>query len=171
MTRLIKSKWSLKQDFYNKDGYMEFISDLIFNEKIQSMKNYTQHGSINCYDHCLNVSYYSYRLCKVLGLDYKCAARGAMLHDFFLYDWHTTKPSEGLHGFVHPKIALKNANKYFCLNEMEKDIIVKHMWPLTLKLPKYKESYIVTFVDKFCTILEITSLKKILGFSRLDNCQ
>lgn len=74
---------------------------------------------------------------------------------FFLYDWHKNEVDYGgLHGFIHPNIALKNANKYFLLNEVEKDIIQKHMWPLTLKLPKYKEAYVVSFVDKYCAILE-----------------
>ena len=40
------------------------------------------------------------------------------------------------------------------LNDLEKDVIVKHMWPLTIKFPKYKESYIVTFVDKYCATVE-----------------
>ena len=42
------------------------------------------------------------------------------------------------------------------LNKIEIDIISKHMWPLTFWLPKYKESWIVQFVDK------LTSLKEIL---------
>jgi uncharacterized protein len=37
---------------------------------------------------------------------------------------------------------------------MERDIIEKHMWPLTLKLPKYKEALIVSFVDKYCAFME-----------------
>ena len=36
----------------------------------------------------------------------------------------------------------------------EKDIILKHMWPVTIKLPKYKESYIVSSVDKYCALAE-----------------
>ena len=44
--------------------------------------------------------------------------------------------------------------KNFTLNDLEKDVIVKHMWPLTIKFPKYKESYIVTFVDKYCATVE-----------------
>ena len=44
--------------------------------------------------------------------------------------------------------------KIFELNEIEQDIILKHMWPLTVKLPKYKESYIITLADKYATYLE-----------------
>ncbi|MHC9000559.1 hypothetical protein [Enterococcus bulliens] len=37
---------------------------------------------------------------------------------------------------------------------MERDIIIKHMWGATIAPPKYKESYIVTMVDKYCAIKE-----------------
>ena len=38
---------------------------------------------------------------------------------------------------------------------MEKDIIAKHMWPLTLrKVPKYKESFLISFVDKYTSTSE-----------------
>ena len=46
-----------------------------------------------------------------------------------------------------------NVNNF--TNEIEKDIIAKHMWPLTLRhVPKYKESIIVTMVDKYCSTKE-----------------
>lgn len=35
------------------------------------------------------------------------------------------------------------------------------MWPVTLKLPGYTESYIVTFVDKYCATAEFFSSLKI----------
>ena len=63
-------------------------------------------------------------------------------------------PREKYHGIEHPKIALQNAEKYFRLNDIERDIIVKHMWPLTLVPPKYKESFIVTFADKYLSSKE-----------------
>ena len=68
------------------------------------------------------------------------------------------KPLFQKHGFTHPRTALENACKYFNLNEIEKDIIEKHMWPLTLrKVPKYKESVVVTMVDKYCSTKETFS--------------
>lgn len=154
MIKWIKSKLKLKADSTSREDYKKCISELIQHEKVESMKNFIQHGDITCLQHSLTVSYYSYHICRVLGFDYNSAARGGLLHDFFLYDWHDKKPEEGLHGFVHPQIALKNAKKHFKLNELEKDIIQKHMWPLTLRFPKYKEAYVVSFVDKYCAALE-----------------
>lgn len=138
--------------------YCSIVQDILDNETVQEMKKYRQHYNTSTFDHCLEVSYISFKICKKLNLDYKSMARAAMLHDLFLYDWRKSQREieiEGLHAFVHPKIALKNASKIFDLNEKEKDIIVKHMWPVTLfSLPKYKESFIITLVDKYCALHE-----------------
>jgi len=159
MVELIKSKLNLKINFNLEKEYCDCVHDLIDHEKVRSMENYMQHGDISCYAHSLHVSYISFRLCKKLGLDYFSAARGGLLHYFFLYDWHADKKTyTGLHGFVHPGIAVKNANEYFSLNNIEKDIIEKHMWPLTLRLPRYKESYVVLMVDKYCAFSETLKL-------------
>ncbi len=141
--------------------YMDCIEDLIQNEIVDSMNGFTQHGSVTCFDHSLSVSYYSYIVCRLLHLDFRSAARGGLLHDLFLYDWHKTKLVGGKHGFTHPYTALKNAERHFELNRMERDIIVKHMWPLTILPPRYKEGFIVSFVDKYCAMLEIVKFFKI----------
>lgn len=155
MIELIKSKLNLRVDSSREEEYKECICDLIQHEKVKSMKNFMQHGDINCLEHSLYVSYISFLICRQLKLDYSSAARGGLLHDFFLYDWHTGKPYKGLHGFIHPYIALQNANKYFNLNDREKDIIHKHMWPLTIRLPRYRETFVVLLADKYCASIEI----------------
>lgn len=145
----------VKTDINENIEFYSIIRDLINTDSVQEMKKYRQHYDTSTYEHCFNVSYISYKICKKLNLDYISAARGAMLHDLFLYDWrNSSKNLDGLHAFVHPKIALKNASKLFDLSEKEKDIIVKHMWPVTISFPKYKESYIVTFVDKYSALRE-----------------
>lgn len=138
--------------------FVRIISELINNPKVQEMANYRQHYTTSCLQHCLEVSYISYLICKNLGLDYVSAARAGLLHDLFLYDWRLPHEEfksdlQGLHAFAHPKIALKNAKKLFPLNNKEKDIILTHMWPVTFfKFPKYKESYIITLVDKYSAL-------------------
>ena len=142
---------------YQLVEFFNIIKDIISNDIVKQMKNYRQHCNTSCYKHCMQVSYFTYIACKKLKLDYISATRAAMLHDLFLYDWRKKYRSielPGLHAFVHPQIALENANKLFKLNKMEQDIIAKHMWPITFSLPKYRESYIVTIMDKYSACLE-----------------
>ena len=119
------------------------------------MKQYRQHCNTSCFDHCYTAAFYCYRICKKFNLDYKSATRAALLHDLFLYDWRVKGDRKGHHAFTHGKIAYDNACKIINLNDVEKDMIIKHMWPVTIKLPKYRETYILTFVDKYCATSEL----------------
>ena len=140
---------------YNDTEFIEIIYDLIDNKTVQKMKEFKQHYETTCFDHCLMASYYCYKICKKLNLNYISSARAAMLHDLFLYDWRKRETNrKGLHAFTHGKCAYRNASKLFDLNKIEKDMIEKHMWPVTIVFPKYKETYILTLVDKYCALNE-----------------
>ena len=146
---------NLLQKIYSNDEFIQMIDDLLNNDTVKQMKNFRQHYETSCFDHCLIASYYCYLYGKKFNLDYVSCARAAMLHDLFLYDWRKKQDDrKGLHAFTHPKTAYENASKLFALNEKEKDIILKHMWPVTIALPKYKESYLLTLVDKYCALNE-----------------
>ena len=145
-------KESLTKD---TEEFNMIIYDLANHPTVQKMKLYRQHYDTNCFDHCYNVAFYSYLICKKLNLDYISVSRAGMLHDLFLYDWRKKQPEhKRFHGFRHPRIALNNASKLFDLNEKEKDIILKHMWPITIIPPKYIEGYIITLTDKYCALEE-----------------
>ena len=144
---------AISKSILNHLEYYDCIRDLIQSDTVLSMDNYTQHGSTSTLDHCIRVSYRSYKIAKSLKMDYVSAARAGLLHDLFLYDWHLEPKGKKLfqkHGFTHPRKALENANNNFELNKKEKDIILKHMWPLTLRsVPRYKESFLVSLIDKY----------------------
>lgn len=138
------------------NGYYETVRDLLENELVLKMKEYMQHGNTTTFQHCVNVSYYNYIICRFFGLDARAGARAGLLHDFFLYDWHTHTRETGdhFHGMTHPKTALKNACRHFELSAREKDIILKHMFPLTITPPSYRETIVIIFVDKYCGFIE-----------------
>ena len=140
---------------HNDEEFQMIIKELINNKTVQQMKNYKQHYETTCFDHCYMAAYYCYLICKKYHLDYKSATRAAMLHDLFLYDWRIRQPNrKGFHAFTHGKKACENACKLFDLNEKEKDIIIKHMWPVTIEFPKSIEGFVLTLVDKYCAISE-----------------
>lgn len=145
--------WSSKKHSYAEE-YHNCVADLLAHEQVQRMDLFIQHGRTTCLKHCQAVSFLSYRICRKCKLDYRSAARGGLLHDLFLYDWHDPAARGSWHGLTHPKVALRNAQSSFSLNEIEMDIIVKHMWPLTPALPRFMESWVVCFSDKVITYFE-----------------
>jgi len=151
------SRKTLREERTRDEEYLRIVGDIERNDEFQRLRNYRHHDD-TILNHVQVVSYISYLICRRLGLDYRSAARGGLLHDFFLYDWRNHDapelPKEKNHGIEHPRIALENAGKHFMLNGIERDIIAHHMWPLTLVPPKHKEAYIVTFVDKFVATRE-----------------
>lgn len=148
-----------KEDLENKDSeYYTLVADLLESSVVRQMENFTHHGTTTCFQHCLNVSYFNYKLCKLFNLNQRAGARAGLLHDLFLYDWHTYKPAEGerLHGFTHAHTSLENAKKYFYVSALESDIIEKHMFPLNLfSLPRYRETLVIVFTDKLCGAMEV----------------
>ncbi len=150
----MQGKKSFEPEYYN------IIQEIAEHEEFLKLKEFYHHNS-SIYTHVHDVAYLTYRICKFLKLDHYSAVRGALLHDFFLYDWRNHDepdlPRHKYHGIAHPAIALNNARKHFSINEIEADIIRKHMWPLTIIPPKYKESFIVSFADKYLASREYLS--------------
>jgi len=155
MIDLIADKLNLNVTTPVRQEYNHCISDVAWHEILMELGDFTHHHHVTRLEHCLHVSYLSFVICKRLGLDYQSAARGGLLHDFYFYNSRTTKPEQGIHCFRHPGIALENAKKHFPLNKVERDIIIKHMWPVTLTPPRYRESYVVTAIDKYCANREL----------------
>lgn len=145
----------MTRNWENDPEYMSYIEDLINRPEVQKLKKFKQHHYTNRLEHSISVSYSSYKVAKKFHANKRATARAGLLHDLFYYDWRTEKSDKGTHAYVHPRIAVKNAEKITDLSPLEKDIIIKHMWLATIAFPRYKESYIVTFVDKYCACQEV----------------
>lgn len=142
--------------------FLEILEKVHKDTRILMAKEHIQHGTTSVYAHCVQVAYESYLFAKrkKLEVDLEKLIRGALLHDYFLYDWHNQLTPHRLHGFFHPGIALRNAAMDVELSEVERDIIKRHMFPLTLVPPKYKESWIVCWIDKKCSLRETLKRKQ-----------
>lgn len=119
-------------------------------------RRYYQHGVTTIFQHSINVACVSCKIAEKyhLDVDYYALIRGALLHDYFLYDWHVKDRSHRFHGFTHPRRALENADKEFQLTETERNMIYCHMFPLTPIPPSTKEAWIVCAADKICALSE-----------------
>lgn len=140
------------------DLLQKHAGDVLSSEGMQKEKDFCQHGGISCYDHSVAVAQMSVRMAQRLRLrvDMESLIRGALLHDYFLYDWHDGEKEHNLHGFRHAERALRNAERDFPLSPIARDVICRHMFPLNIHPPRYKESYIVTVADKVCAVREFS---------------
>ena len=92
-------------------------------------------------------------------VDRAALIRGALLHDYFLYDWHEKDDSHRLHGFTHPRTALRNACADWTLTDREQNIILRHMFPLTPVPPACREGWLVCLADKLCAVQEMVTTR------------
>ena len=133
-----------------------YADDILESDSFKSQKEFMQHGKTSVYKHIINVTNMSITIAYKfnMNVDIKSLIRGSLLHDYFLYDWHENDKSHRLHGFKHAKTAMLNAERDFGINKIEKNMIYTHMFPLNLRLPRYKESIILCIADKVCAIKE-----------------
>lgn len=168
-----------------RNAIREHGADILKHPHFLSSARNIQHGDVSVMKHCLKVAYAAAWLNRKLRIrcQEKDLIRGALLHDYFLYDWHDSSREDfnPLHGFFHPGVALKNARRDFNLTDREADIIYKHMWPMTIRLPRCREAWVVTAADKYISTLESLRLhnrsrmiklrRRISGQDRIHNGQ
>ena len=134
----------------------KYAKDILNNPKYKSQNKFIQHGKTSVLTHEMNVTIYCLKLVKKfhIKVDEKSLVRGSLLHDYFLYDWHISNKSHRLHGFIHAKRAMMNAIRDFNINKKEQNMILTHMFPMNLRIPKYKESIILCISDKIVATKE-----------------
>lgn len=142
------------------------LKELSSKGRLSLEEKYLQHGRTTILEHSVNVAEEALEIADKIHLNVNepDLIRGALLHDYYLYDWHDKKNAPAMHGFKHPYIALSKAEEDFELSDIEKNIIKCHMFPLTLIPPKYTEAWVVCIADKMCVAKETAAprLKKIL---------
>lgn len=140
----------------SKAEFLNYAKEIIETDQYKRLFLYPHHDK-SIYEHSLSVAYRAFIYARFLHLDVRATVRGALLHDYYLYDWRVSRPDSGKrHPYGHAEQAYRNALQDFGpLTRREKDIIIHHMWPLTLELPHYQESWIVTISDKITATLEI----------------
>ncbi len=134
--------------------YKALVDDILASKDFKKMDGYKHHYGTSRMQHSINVSYYSYIISKKFNWDYTAVARAGLLHDFFHYECHNHKLGMFEHAAIHPEIALKNAQALTPLSNLEKDIIKNHMWLCGRAVPKFKESYLVSLIDKYSAVYE-----------------
>ena len=138
-------------------SFDSIAKEMLSNKKFLRLSHESHHG-ITRLDHSLNVAKKVYKYAIKFNLDYVSATRAAIVHDFFTNAEFIS--NHGLiQGVVHPDIALANARGEFEINDMEANMIESHMFPLSVVVPKSKEAWLLTAVDKMQAVYEYASFK------------
>ena len=145
-------------DLPNWNSFLSCLDGLLDTPQVQSMRSLPHHPGVNCYEHSVFVAYAAFRLARRWGLDYRACARAGLLHDLYLYRWDDQSAHPGLQCFDHPVFALRNARELTDLSAREQNIILAHMWPLALHLPRSREAWVVSLADKLCATGEVAQI-------------
>ena len=138
------------------DELLAQVTELLESDELTQLMSYTQHGTTTTYDHCVDVAARALAISNRLKLEVDKGAliRGALLHDYYLYDWHES-PHGWKHSYLHQHLAAQNARRDFGISDLEYDIISCHMFPIGLKAPKSVEGTLVCLADKVSTVSEV----------------
>ncbi|MBQ9228028.1 MAG: HD domain-containing protein [Eubacterium sp.] len=145
----------------NIDRFLEYTGDLLRDQSVQSMKEYKHHREVSTHFHSLFVSYTVMKLCERFhAKEERQIVRAALLHDFYLYEWYTEKHEEK-HIWYHPKQSVKNIEARFgALSEMQRNMILAHMFPMSYETPASTGAWLLTLADKHCATSDYTGVSK-----------
>lgn len=168
MIRTIRRERTLAQDI--EELIMICGEDILTSAGMEYEKTQKHHGDISCFEHSVSVAYISLWLASrhKADVDAMSLIRGALLHDYYLYDWKDGHINGQVHLMTHPQTAHNKASHDFRLNDVEREIIERHMYPLTPWKPDYTEAKLVSKADKISATLEFCCPSKVKSFSGME---
>lgn len=136
--------------------------DILKSPGMQIAKENMQHGSVSVFEHSVCVALVCLWLVHRLHLKVNQRALGARRFAARLFPLRLAHadPAHRLHGFRHAGTALRNADRDFELNDTERDMIKKHMFPLNPAPPRFKETAVLCLADKYCALRETVLQRK-----------
>ncbi len=158
----------ISRDELPQDLLARHAADILRSPGMDVERRCIQHGDTTVFQHSVAVTLRCVAIAQALAVPVseRDLVRGALLHDYFLYDWHVPDPSHRLHGFRHPFFARMNAERDFGLTPIQRDMVVHHMFPLVPAPPHCREAWILTLADK-CVASHETAHGFALKASRL----
>ena len=141
----------MKMTKEQKQAFIRMAREVMREGRYAEMKKYYSHSDVTVHAHCIKVAFAAYRFAVEhrIRCDLRSLVRGALLHDYYLYDWHDPNKGFRWHGFKHHRFALQNAERDYELNDRERRIIYTHMFPLTFWcIPTSREAWLVSIADK-----------------------
>ncbi|MCQ2742175.1 MAG: hypothetical protein MJ239_02620 [Bacilli bacterium] len=157
-------KWSGREKIDKKASVEELLQeyggDILRDPRYQILATLKQHRCSNTMRHCIEVTKGCLKQAKFgrISVDVKSMVRGALLHDYYLYEYTSDRRKGHFHH--HGEWAAQNAMKDFGLNDLENNMVCTHMWPISIfKFPRTREGFILTVQDKWVSFKEFFARK------------
>lgn len=139
-----------------KNIYTSIVLPYLNDVSWLQMRDIVHHKYTNRLMHCMHVSYLCFLYAYRHHWDYISAAIGGLLHDFVLFnkkDYRVTSVKR-IWCFYHPQAALQMSEAKYVLTDKVRDMIAKHMFPAAFAFPRYKETWLIVYWDKYCAVRE-----------------
>lgn len=127
--------------------------------RLDLTREFIQHGDVTVYAHVTSVARQVCPLPSAWAASVspstacRCCAGPCCTITFSMTGTIPTQATD-CHGFRHPFFALARAEEDFELTPRERNIIVRHMFPLVPVPPTCREAWIVCLADKWCALRE-----------------
>ena len=134
--------------------------DILSHPSFKALSRNKQHHNSNTYSHLIHVAVIAIKIARAwrVKVDERSFVRAALLHDYYLYDWHDKPNRKKQHARRHAVYAADNAERDFGITPYERKLILNHMWPVNPhKLPYGKAGWIIVLADKIATFQELFS--------------
>lgn len=140
--------------------YQSFLHD----EKIMRMKDIPMHRGSSCYMHSFKVAKLAIKRAlrsRRKNISLEVILIGAILHDYYLYDWRKDRSKLKGHAKKHSMVAAENALRDYDISPEIKKVIESHMWPFNFKnYPNTYEAKIVNTSDTAVAFREALTTSK-----------
>ena len=137
----------------------ELVEDIVRSDRFLRAKTLGHHGKVSLADHSRRTAMYGRNICRSLEkrgipVSEKDVVRACLLHDIGMTDLEVFDKVSWKKAYLHPTRGAAIAREEYRAGRIQCDAIRKHMWPICIIPPLYKESWVVLAADKWCSFHE-----------------
>lgn len=148
--------------------------EVLNSDRFLSAWDIPHHGNVSVAMHSLHVAKESCRIADWLQrhgvkISDEDAVRSSLLHDIGMTERRVFSSPSWRKAYTHPDRGTEIAEKEYHANEIQKDAIQRHMWPICVIPPSHVAGWVVLALDKMATEAVISTLTKQKEYSKQPN--
>ena len=134
--------------------------EVLNSERFLSAWDIPHHGNVSVAMHSMHVAKESCRIAAWLRrhgvkISDEDAVRSSLLHDIGMTERRVFSSPSWKKAYTHPDRGSEIAEKEYHANEIQKDAIQRHMWPICVIPPSHVAGWVVLAADKISSMKEL----------------